>query len=380
VVLGETTELRLRTLRSPEEIEGIAPGWDALVASARRPSPFQLNTWVAAWMREFGEQFEPCITVATRGESIAGIAPFVVRRGGHVRPAHFVGGHESSLADLLLAPGEPIETAQKLLEPLAESGASALNAYGVPGDSVLARAAGDRLKVIPRVGSPVLEMPDGWPAAYERHASKDRRSKERRSERRLGELGSLEITEATDGPAIGEALDTAFEIHRARWEGRPDGSSFGRPERQPFMRETLMRLGDEGRYAICLMRLDGRGVAFASWFRIGTTVYGHRTAFDPEFARYGPAKIAQRHAIAAASESGAVRVEFLGDAEEYKRQMADRLDPMHQCVGLATGLVGQMYVARVIGTIGARKRLKKIDSLHRLYRSGGMGGRGERAA
>jgi CelD/BcsL family acetyltransferase involved in cellulose biosynthesis len=380
VVLGETTELRLRSLRTAEEIEGIAPGWDALVASARRPSPFQLNTWVAAWMREFGEQFDPCITVAARAERIVGIAPFVVRRGGRVRPAHFVGGHESSLADVLLAPGEPIETAQKLLEPLAESGASALNAYGVPGDSVLARAAGDRLRVIPRVGSPVLEMPEGWPAAYERRMSKDRRSKDRRHERRLNELGSLEIAVAVDGPALGEALDTAFEIHRARWEGRPDGSSFGRPERQPFMRDTLMRLGDQGRYGMCLLRVDGRGVAFASWFRIGTTFYGHRTAFDPEFARCGPAKIAQRYAIAASSESGATRVEYLGDAEDYKRQMADRLDPMHQCVGLANGLAGQMYVAKVVGAIAARKRLKKIDRLHRLYRSGAVRVRGERAA
>jgi CelD/BcsL family acetyltransferase involved in cellulose biosynthesis len=378
--MGETAELRLRSLRTPEEIEEIAPDWDALVASARRPSPFQLNTWVAAWVREFGEQFEPCITLATRAGRTVGIAPFVVRRGGRVRPAHFVGGHESSLADLLLAPEEPIETARRLLEPLADSGASALNAYGVPGDSILARAAGDRIKVIPRVGSPVLEMPEGWPAAYERHASRDRRSKERRGERRLGELGSLEIDVATDGAGIGEALDTAFEIHRARWEGRPDGSSFGLRERQPFMRETLMRLGDQGHYVICVLRLDGRGVAFAAWFRIGTTLYGHRTAFDPEFARFGPAKIAQRHALAAASESGATRVEFLGDAEEYKRQMADRLDPMHQCVGLANGLAGQLYVARVIGAIGARQRLKKIDRLHRLYRSGAVGARGKRAA
>ena len=60
--------------------------------------------------------------------------------------------------------------------------------------------------------------------------------------------------------------------------------------------------------------------------------------------------------------------------------MADRLDPMHQCVGLANGLAGQLYVARVIGTIGARQRLKKIDRLHRLYRSGGVRARGERAA
>jgi CelD/BcsL family acetyltransferase involved in cellulose biosynthesis len=242
------------------------------------------------------------------------------------------------------------------------------------------RTAGSRLRAIPRAGAPILEMPDGWEAAYERRASSDRRSKDRRVERRLNKLGSLEITVARDAAGVEEALGSALEIHRRRWQGRPDGSSFGVAERAGFMRSALAKLAGEGRYGICLLRLNGRGVAFASWFQIGETIYGHRTAFDPEFSRYAPGQIAQRHAFASSGAAGAKRVEFLGDADEYKRRFADRLDPMHQCVGLARGLTGRVQVARVIGAIEARKRLKKVESLHRLYRSGALRSRGERAA
>jgi CelD/BcsL family acetyltransferase involved in cellulose biosynthesis len=373
-----TTEVRFRTLRTPAEIEALAPDWDALVTSARRPSPFLLASWVASWLREFGDQFDPCITVATRGDLLVGIAPFVVRRSN--RLAHFVGGHESSLADLQLAPGEGLATAQQLLRPLAESGASALNAYGVPGDSALMRAAGSRLRAIPRAGAPVLEMPDGWEAAYERRTSKNRRSEDRRYERRLNDLGSVEITVSRDVSDVEEALGAALEIHRRRWQGRPDGSSFGDARRTGFMRTAVAQLAGQGRYGICLVRLDGRGVAFASWFQIGATIYGHRTAFDPEFSRFAPGQLAQRRGLAASGEAGATRVEFLGDADEYKRRFADRLDPMHQCVGLASGIGGHLKVARVLGAVEARKRLKKHERLHRLYRSGAFGGRGERAA
>jgi hypothetical protein len=43
-------------------------------------------------------------------------------------------------------------------------------------------------------------------------------------------------------------------------------------------------------------------------------------------------------------------------------------------------LSGHVQVARVVAAIEARKRLKKYDRIHRLYRSGALQGRGERAA
>ncbi len=121
------------------------------------------------------------------------------------------------------------------------------------------------------VGAPVLEMPDGWEAEYERRTSKERRSKDRGMERRLRKLGTFGVVVARDGDDVADALEDAFKIHRARWEGRPDGSTFGQPERANFMRAALRGLADDGRYGICLLRLDGRGVAFASFFQIGST-------------------------------------------------------------------------------------------------------------
>lgn len=331
-----------------------------------------LSSWVAAWVREYEEEYEPCVTVALRNGEVVGAAPFVVNRNGRVRVAQFVGAHESFLADVMLAEGESTSVAERLLEPLEQAGAAALNAFGMPGDSVLAQATGSRLHTVPRAGSPVLEMPDGWEAAYERRTSKERRSKDRGSTRRLNKLGELEVTVARDGVAVGEALDAAFAIHRSRWEGRPDGSTFGQPERSAFIRSALCRLADEGRYGICLVRLDGRGVAFASFFQIGTTFYGDRTAFDPEFSRFGPGGMAQRHVIADCAARGVRRVEYLGDAEAYKRSLADRLDPVYQGVGLAHGVTGRLYTAKVLGTIAARKQLKKQKWLHRMYRSGAL--------
>jgi CelD/BcsL family acetyltransferase involved in cellulose biosynthesis len=83
--------------------------------------------------------------------------------------------------------------------------------------------------------------------------------------------------------------------------------------------------------------------------------------------------IALRHALEAASERGARRMEYLGGAERYKRELADRLDPMHGGYGLARGPIGHAYVARTRATVALRRRLKRSERLHRLYRSGALG-------
>jgi CelD/BcsL family acetyltransferase involved in cellulose biosynthesis len=301
-----------------------------------------------------------------------GIAPFALQRRGRVEVAMFAGGDESALGDVVLAPGEPPETARRLLAGLAASGADMLDVFGLPARSVLAEAAGPRLRVVQRVESPVTEMPDGWEAAYKRHRSGNRRNQDRRRERQLGELGALEFSLATDAEAVRRDLPDAFELHRLRWQGRPDRSTFGLPAGRRFQRVALPQMADEGRFAMLTMRLDGRPLAFHSWFVVGSSIYFHRNAFDAKLARYGPGLVALRRSLAEAAERGATRVEYLGGAEQFKRDLADRFEPLHQGFGLARGPLGHAYVGRAQLAIALRKRLKRSERLHRLYLSGAL--------
>ena len=195
-----------------------------------RPSPYLLSTWVRAWLAEPSFEPEPHIAVAERDGALVGVAPFVVQRRGRARIASFVGTHESALGDILLAPAESAATARGLLDGVAASAKPhALDVFGLPSHSHLAQAAGERMTLVERVEAPVTEMPEGWEEAYKRHASSRRRSTDRRRERQLGELGDVDYSLATDGEEVLEDLPEAFELHRLRWEGRPDGSRSARP-------------------------------------------------------------------------------------------------------------------------------------------------------
>ena len=364
--------LTVRALTGISAIEEFATTWDTLVEGMPRPSPYLFSAWVTAWLAEPAFAGEPHVVVAERGGELVGFAPFVMRSAGRARIAMFAGAHESALCDIVLAPGEPPETARVLLGYLARSGMHALDVFGLPSNSALAGAAGSRMRVIERVESPVTEMPDGWDDAYKRHTSSNRRNQDRRRERQLEDLGSLETSLATSGEAVLKDLPDAFALHHMRWQGRPDGSTFGLPAGRRFQSAALPQLADQGRFAMLTLRLGGRPIAFHCWFVAGSTIYLHRNAFDASLARYGPGLVALRRSLAASSELGARRVEYLGGAEQFKRDLADRFEPLHQGFGLARGPAGRAYVARAQLAIAVRKRLKRSERLHRLYLSGAL--------
>jgi CelD/BcsL family acetyltransferase involved in cellulose biosynthesis len=104
-------------------------------------------------------------------------------------------------------------------------------------------------------------------------------------------------------------------------------------------------------------------------------MYVHRLAFDPAHSRYSPGLLNTLDAIEAGAAEGATMVEFLGGAERYKVELADRLEPLYEGIGLAPTLRGRLAVAAVVNGIRLRKRAKRSQTLRRFYYEGLSGAR-----
>ena len=154
--------LELAVVEHEDELAALA-GWDDLVRGAPRPSPFLLHGWLVEWWRHFGEGRTLAVAVAKREGRLVGAAPVYVARSRGVRVARFLGAHESSLGDLLLAAGEERKTGRLLVDELLEQPFDYADLYGLPADSALAASAEPRF--VERVDAPVLQLPDGWEAA-----------------------------------------------------------------------------------------------------------------------------------------------------------------------------------------------------------------------
>ncbi|HKY23637.1 MAG TPA: GNAT family N-acetyltransferase [Gaiella sp.] len=345
--------------------------WDALVRAMPRPSPFLLYGWLTSWWRAYGDDGTLAIPIARREGRLVAALPLHVHSHLALSVGSFLGGAHSALADLLLDPTEPTELAGVLARSVAGSGlVDYVDVYGLPKASRLAEALGPDLEVIERVESPVLELGDSWEDVYRAKTSSKTRNLHRRRRRQLAELGTLEMHVAREPEDLEPALEEAFRVHDLRWEGRPDGSGFTTPRGKTFQREAILALAELDVPRIVVLRLDGRAIAFHYYLALAGTMYVHRLGFDPAFARYSPGLINTLDTIETASAEGLARVEFLGGAERYKVELADRFDPLCHGLGLAKGPLAHVAVEARLASIRLRLELKRHARLRRLYVDG----------
>jgi CelD/BcsL family acetyltransferase involved in cellulose biosynthesis len=347
-----------------DDFEALAGEWDALVRAMPRPSPFMLHCWISEWWRHYGDGTQPRVHVARRDGRLAAALPVAVRRRAGVRVASFMGGRTAVLPDVL---GDD-RLGRELVQELEDS-CDVADLHGLPEGSRIAAAMGSRLSVIPRVEAPVLDLSAGWDEVYRAKTNSKKRNLHKRRRRQLGELGELEVTTARELDELQPALEEAFELHNRRWEGRPDGSGFATPTGMRFQRAVLPRLAALDAARIVTLRVGGRAVAFHYYLALEGCMYVHRLAFDPALARFSPGLVNTLDAIAAASEEGLKRVEFLGGDERYKLELADGFAPLCHGFGASTAL-GRAYVAASVGVIRLRLRAKRSERLRQIYFDG----------
>jgi CelD/BcsL family acetyltransferase involved in cellulose biosynthesis len=364
-------EAVVETVQTAEEFESLAPDWDTLVRAMARPSPFLLHGWLVEWWRNFGRSRERLAVVSVRRRGrLVGAAPLFIRRERGVSTAHFLGAHESALADLLIADDEPPSTAQLLREGIRSQPFDYADLFGLPQASLLGQSSG--LRAVERVEAPVLLMPNGWEDAYRAKTGSKKRNLHRRRLRQLGELGAVEFSVGRTQEELEPMLEEAFRLHNLRWQGRPDGSTFGTEAGRQFHRAALRRIADLGVLRIVLMRVGGWPAAFHYFFELEGTMVVHRLAFDPALARYSPGLVSTLETLRIASEDGMTRVEFLGGNERYKLELADREEPLFEAIGLARNPLGALAARQRLASLWLRLRLKRSERLHRLY-LGGLG-------
>jgi CelD/BcsL family acetyltransferase involved in cellulose biosynthesis len=363
--------LSFETISSDASLAALAAGWDDLVRAMPRPSPMLLHGWLTEWWRYYGEEGELAVQVAYRNGQLVGALPLCVRPKFGLGVLGFLGGNQSALADLLLADGESLSVGAALSERATSSGQDLADLFGLPADSRLAAVLGpSRLRLIERSEAPVLDLDAGWDAAYRAKTSSKRRNLHRRKRRQLGELGRLESVVARTAEELERALEDAFLLHALRWRGRPDGSQFATPTGMRFHRAAIQAVAAFDVARVVTLRLDGRPIAFLYYFALEGRMYFNRLAFDPEFGRFSPGLLNTFDALEAASAEGATRVEFLGGAERYKLELADRIEPLYQGFGLEGSLRGRTAVAARFNSIRLRRFLKRSPALRRFYFEG----------
>ena len=365
--------LTLETISSAESFAPLHQDWDLLVRAMPRPSPMLLHGWLREWWRHYGVNGDLAVHVAYRDGRLVGALPLCIQSQFGLRILTFLGGSQSALADVLVAPGEGLATATALAGRIASSDHDFADLFGLPGGSRLTHALGDsQLHLIERAEAPVLDIEGEWDDIYHAKMSGKKRSQDRRRRRNLAMLGKIEVAIARTRDELAATLEDAFALHSLRWNGRPDGSHFATPTGRRFHRAAILALSAVDVPRIVTLKLDGRTIAFHYFFALERRMYVHRIAFDPDpaFARCSPGWLNTLDTIEAAASEGAKRVEFLGGADRYKLHLADRFEPLYEGFGLPGSLQGAAAARARVGAIQLRKTLKRSQALRHFYFDG----------
>jgi CelD/BcsL family acetyltransferase involved in cellulose biosynthesis len=298
--------------------------------------------------------------------------PVCVLRHRGLRVLTFLGAEQAALADMLLADGADDEVAAELAQRAVSTEHDFADFFGLPASSRLNAALGSsRLQLIMRAEAPVLDLNGSdWETVYRTRLSSNQRALHRRRARQLAKLGKVETTIARTGEELGPALEDAFAIHALRWLGRPDRSEFATTTGKRFHREATSALADLDVARIVTLKLDGRPIAFVYYFAFEGRMYCHRLGFDPEFQRFSPGVVNRFDALENAFAEGATRVEFFGGTERYKMELADRLEPLHEGLGLPASVPGKVVLAGRLTEIRLRRFLKRSPAIRRFYYEG----------
>jgi CelD/BcsL family acetyltransferase involved in cellulose biosynthesis len=360
--------LRFETITSEREFARLDGDWNRLVRAMPRPSPFLLHGWLLEWLRHYGDGCSLVVQAAFRGEELVGALPLVgfTRRG--LRVLTFAGARQSALADALIADGEGPQLVEALVDRVRASEHDYADLFGLSDAGLLAGLRGARgLRLFQRVEAPVLDLSEDWEATYRAKTTSKKRSHHRHRRRQLAELGTVETSVARTFAELEPALEEAFRLHALRWQNRPDGSGFVTSTGKRFNRAALAAIAELDAARIVSLKVDGRTIAFNWYFLLERRAYLHRMAFDPDFGRCSPGLVNALDTFEAAAEEGAHRFEFLGGAERYKVEFADRFEPLFLGLGLPGSAVGRCLVAARTRALRLRERGKQSELIRGIY-------------
>ncbi len=362
------TALRFETVDSEDGLVALGDRWDALVRVMPRPSPFLLHCWVLEWWRHYGDGCRLAVEVAFRGDELVGALPLITFSHRGLQVGTFIGARQSALADALVAQSEGPDLVEALADRVIASGPDYVDLFGLSHEGRLAAMNGRRrLELFQRIEAPVLDLSDGWEAVYRRKTNSPKRGHHKRRRRQLADLGDVEVVHARTLKELEPALEDSFRLHELRWQNRPDGSGFVTATGKQFTRAVLKGLAKIDATRIVLMKIDGRPVAFCWYLLLERRAYLHRLAFDPAFGRFSPGLVSALDSLQLAARDGATRAEFLGGAERYKVELADRFEPLHLGIGWPGSARGRSFVAARAGWLRLRRAGKSSPLARRVY-------------
>jgi hypothetical protein len=320
----------------------VSQTWVLLAEQSSQTTYFLTPDWVDTWLEVYGARLSPELVVFSAGEMPVG-ACLLVRRtewvaGFPVRRIYLntAGEGEDSSAclefNLLLAlDGWERAVALSLARHIGEERWDEFCAPGVPEGSAQALLretfAGleERTDCTPARYVSLRDVRDAGGDYYSALAPKVRRQVASYV-RRYESLGPLVVESAKNLPEALAALDRLAVLHQQTWTARGHLGSFGSPEFVAFHRALLRRAIPSGTAQLLVVKAGGEEVGLAYNFihRGKVCAYSNGLSYREDNS-FKPGFVTQVASVIHCLQLGLDEYDFMGGAQNYKREMGPRV-------------------------------------------------------
>lgn len=318
--------------------------WEELARHQAAP-PFMRPGWFAAWQRAFGRGALELVSSRAPGGELTGVVP-VTRRGGVV--SGLANWHSPGFGALAVDRDAAAALAQNLLSSrYRRLDLMMLDPHDALGDELARHNSRGGPAVLRRVvaRSPYIEISGSF-EEFESSLRAKRRKELRRQWRRLNEAGEVAV-EVSDGRAdLERTLAEGLELEASGWKGENGTAVASRPETAAFYTEIARWAAEQGWLRLCLLRLDGRPIAFNFGLAHDGALYALKGGFDEDFSRHAPGMLLDWQLVAHCHEHGFRRFELLGQDDPYKLEWTTRKRLLERVQVFAPTTAGALSRAR----------------------------------
>jgi CelD/BcsL family acetyltransferase involved in cellulose biosynthesis len=132
-------------------------------------------------------------------------------------------------------------------------------------------------------------VPDGDRLFYvERTVGQHRHKELRRYVRRLGDIGALLFTTATEPETVAGAIEDFFKLETRGWKGKAGTAAALHDDIRNFIASAVSGLAAEGKVAINRIFIDGGAIAVTIMLRSADTAWFWKIVYDEKFAQHSP--------------------------------------------------------------------------------------------
>lgn len=323
---------RWETVDHPEAMESLADEWDALAAGGPLSS-LAAASFALPHHEAFGHQHaRVALHVLRRGDEL--MAVFPLARDGRVAQAwtSIENVHHPcwAFAARLEVPGIPEQTIRHLLDSADYLRFRGLPLGGPHHEALQAGASalGLSLSITPYArDDSYLELIHPW-EAFEATLSKHLLVDAHKKLDKLHRAGTVAFERITGDAELTTTLEECFHVETLGWKGVTGAPIKRDPHTHRFYRELAARMSARGWFALYVLKLDGRIIAFRYCLRSGSRIDSLKTSFDPAWKRYSPGFLSLLLAARLEIEEGQIERFHVGPPSREKQRWATGVVPL----------------------------------------------------